>query len=178
MKFRLLILAASALVLGGTSSHNARAERTAIKCPGVIEGVVYYRQATWKWQDKLNITRSRAAFRRFHSCAFARWTGRLWMHRARVHRVKFKNYLKAHPVHDLQYWINKQISAANSIGAASHANGGDPWPNCPDPFDGSGSWQDTVNCENTGNWYDSPGYFRCGLQFKPSWETVYGRLCP
>jgi hypothetical protein len=73
------------------------------------------------------------------------------------------------------YWINKQIMAAEAIARSS---GGDPWPNCPDPHDGGGSWQDTVNCENSGNWYDSPGYFRCGLQFEPRWETVYGRLCP
>jgi hypothetical protein len=57
---------------------------------------------------------------------------------------------------------------------------GDPWPNCPDPHDGSGAtWQDTVNCENNGNWLDSPGYYRCGLQFDPMWERHYGRrFCP
>jgi hypothetical protein len=78
----------------------------------------------------------------------------------------------------LNYWIKRQIWAATLIGSASHANGGDPWPNCPDPFDGGGGWQDTVNCENHGNWYDSPGFYRCGLQFDPGWEHKYGRLCP
>lgn len=82
------------------------------------------------------------------------------------HRLWYSTY---------NYWVQRQIRVANIIGAASS---GDPWPNCPDPFDGGGSWQDTVNCENGGNWYDSPGYYRCGLQFDPGWETKYGRLCP
>lgn len=60
------------------------------------------------------------------------------------------------------------------------ASAGDPWPNCPDPYDGSGaSWYDTVACENNGSWLDSPGYYRCGLQFDPMWERHYGRrFCP
>lgn len=28
-------------------------------------------------------------------------------------------------------------------------------------------WQNTVNCENRGHWYDSPGYFYYGVQFDP-----------
>jgi hypothetical protein len=73
------------------------------------------------------------------------------------------------------YWEQRQIAAAESIGRSSSK---DPWPNCPDPFDGGGSWYDTVACENGGSWLDSPGYYRCGLQFDPAWERVYGRLCP
>lgn len=73
------------------------------------------------------------------------------------------------------YWIKRQIEVATIIGPM-HA---DAWPNCPDPFDGGGyTWQDTVNCENGGNWYDSDGFYRCGLQFDPQWERIYGRLCP
>jgi hypothetical protein len=77
----------------------------------------------------------------------------------------------------LDYWIRRQIAVATIIASA----GGNHWPNCPDPFDyprGRYSWQDTVNCENGGNWYDSPGFYRCGLQFHPNWELRYGRLCP
>jgi hypothetical protein len=62
----------------------------------------------------------------------------------------------------------------------ARASSGDPWPSCPDPHDGSGaSWYDTVRCENNGSWLDSPGYYRCGLQFDPMWERYYGRrFCP
>jgi len=74
------------------------------------------------------------------------------------------------------YWINKQITVATKIGRAATV---DPWPNCSDPiWDGAASWQVTVDCENQGNWMDSPGFFRCGLQFHPNWERKYGRLCP
>jgi hypothetical protein len=72
-------------------------------------------------------------------------------------------------------WRARQIAAAEAIGRES---AGDPWPNCPDPFDGGGSWDDTVRCENGGSWLDTPGYFRCGLQFLPAWEQRFGRLCP
>jgi hypothetical protein len=73
-------------------------------------------------------------------------------------------------------WRARQIAAATTIAQESS---GDPWPSCPDPYDGSGaSWDDTVNCENSGDWLDSPGYYRCGLQFDPMWERRFGRLCP
>lgn len=82
----------------------------------------------------------------------------------------------APPPPTMNYWIVRQMNVAATIARSS---GGDPWPNCPDPYDGSGaSWYDTVSCENGGNWYDSPGYYRCGLQFDPGWEIKYGRLCP
>lgn len=71
-------------------------------------------------------------------------------------------------------WAARQIAAATVIGRES---GGDPWPNCPDPWDG-GSFTALVSCENGGSWYDSPGYYRCGLQFDPMWEQRFGRLCP
>ena len=78
--------------------------------------------------------------------------------------------------HSKRYWIKKQIRVATIIGR--HA-AKDPWPNCPDPIWNRGAtWWDTVRCENRGNWYDSPGYYRCGLQFAPMWERIYGRLCP
>jgi hypothetical protein len=106
--------------------------------------------------------------KRFHkrwSCKAVKWLSRELQQTRRAMR----------PVRGTNYWIGRQIWAANQIGASS---GGDPWPNCPDPFDGGGSWQATVNCENSGNWYDSAGYYRCGLQFDPMWERKYGRLCP
>jgi len=74
-------------------------------------------------------------------------------------------------------WAAIQMHYGRRLAVASN---GDPWPNCPDPHDGSGaSWQATVNCENNGSWLDSPGYYRCGLQFDPMWERHYGRkFCP
>lgn len=76
----------------------------------------------------------------------------------------------------VNYWVAKQIAAAEVLAREA---GADPWPNCPDPYDGSGgSWSSTVACENSGSWLDSPGFYRCGLQFDPIWERRFGRLCP
>ncbi|MFL5864690.1 MAG: hypothetical protein ACJ780_28670 [Solirubrobacteraceae bacterium] len=71
-------------------------------------------------------------------------------------------------------WVERQMYAAAVIARES---GSDPWPSCPDPWDG-GSFSSLVACENGGSWYDSPGYYRCGLQFDPIWERRFGRLCP
>lgn len=130
-------------------------------------GEMHCREAS----QKLNIAHAKYVChhgRRAHkrwSCQAVQW----------LTRELKKTEAALHPVVTTSSWIAKQISVANMIGAAS---GGDPWPNCPDPYDGGGSWQSTVNCENGGNWYDSPGYYRCGLQFDPMWEQKYGQLCP
>ena len=72
----------------------------------------------------------------------------------------------------------KQICAGWWVGLnAKRHRLPDPWPNCPDPVFGGGGWYDTVRCENSGHWYDTPGFFRCGLQFHPMWERYFGRLC-
>lgn len=88
------------------------------------------------------------------------------------------------------WWVEKQIRIAEKLGAEGDRQNTDPWPNCPDPYDHRGhSWIDTLACENVAffqtygptdprSWLDPPGYYRCGLQFKPSWEDKYGRLCP
>lgn len=112
-----------------------------------------------------------------------RWVARRELRRARVWvRVVGRELAETrralHPVvanYGTSFWVARQIAAATVIGRES---GGDPWPNCPDPFDGGGSWWDTVQCENGGSWMDSPGYYRCGLQFEPGWERRFGRLCP
>lgn len=43
----------------------------------------------------------------------------------------------------------------------------------PQPVVDISAWQQTVNCENSGNWADSPGFFYLGLQFDPTtWRTA------
>lgn len=112
-----------------------------------------------------------------HARALADLRARLAELRQRVRHLAV--HTDAAPPVATDDWRARQIAAAEKIGAAADAAGTDPWPNCPDPYDHTGaSWDDTVQCENSGNWLDSPGYFRCGLQFEPRWETVYGRLCP
>jgi hypothetical protein len=107
------------------------------------------------------------------------WGWKKW-NRGKVMRVWHHRHLNAHwaskQCRTISYWIRRQIWAGNVLGRESRR---DPWPNCRDPWDGSGaSWYQTVQCENGGNWYDSPGYYRCGLQFDPAWESRFGQLCP
>jgi len=114
--------------------------------------------------------RGKGTTRRWHCLA------RRWLIRERKESLQ-----RVNPYHSAGYWANVQILYATKLARDSRA---DPWPNCPDPGprdnQGAGhSWHDTVACENGGNWLDSPGYYRCGLQFDPGWETHYGvRFCP
>lgn len=97
---------------------------------------------------------------------------RPWVIRVRRDRLAA---LRARASRCAPWYVTTQIRVATIIGPM-HV---DAWPNCPDPFDSrSYTWTDTVRCENGGSWLDSPGYYRCGLQFDPGWERRYGRLCP
>jgi hypothetical protein len=74
----------------------------------------------------------------------------------------------------------RMIAAGEQVAAESV---GDPWPNCPDPHAGGGSWDDTVKCENRGIYesaglaaawrLDPPGYYCGPLQLDPIiWRHV------
>lgn len=132
--------------------------------------VTYFERSVHKDQTAIAFLTSTTAPRTLQRIGDLHW----YRTALRWHTGMLARY-KARLAPPVDYWITRQITIATKIAQES---GGDPWPNCPDPFDGSGTWQDTVNCENGGNWYDSPGYYRCGLQFDPGWEIKYGRLCP
>lgn len=90
--FALTAVIVAATMMGGTSTANA--EKVKYKCPGVIKGIHYYRQATWEWQDKLGLQRTRVAWQKFQSCKFAHWTARRWMKRAHAHRAKYLAHVR------------------------------------------------------------------------------------
>ncbi len=73
--------------------------------------------------------------------------------------------------------VARMIAAGEQVKRESA--GSDPWPNCPDPYDGSGgSWQDTKGCESSGySWFEDPPGFYCGpLQIDPNvWAHVIRR---
>jgi hypothetical protein len=72
-----------------------------------------------------------------------------------------------------------------NIAAAEYvaAQGGNPWPNCPDPLRDGASWDDTKRCESPGySWnVDPPGYYCGPLQLDPKlWAypiRLYGVPC-
>lgn len=118
--------------------------------------------------------RGKGITKRWHCLA------RRWLIRERKETLRRIDQAN-NPYRSAGYWANIQILYATKIAWSSRE---DPWPNCPDPGprdnQGSGhTWYDTVACENHGNWLDSPGYYRCGLQFDPDWEVKYKtRFCP
>lgn len=153
MAFALIVVSFAAGSVSSASAHNIKDPKTAYKH---AQDVLRF----FKHHKKLAKTPAARVVIRNH-----RWL---------LHRADRELHPQP-PTYSREYWIQRQIAVATAIGSASR---GDPWPNCPDPFDGTGSWYDTAACENGGNWYDSPGYYRCGLQFDPGWERKYGKLCP
>lgn len=53
-------------------------------CPGVRQYIVQRRNATWKWEDLLNVPRTKTSYgeRSEIHCAHLRWSGKLWAERA------------------------------------------------------------------------------------------------
>lgn len=158
----------------------------AIRDQSVVENAQARGELTWR-QNEILVERAqthrctdtlgRARFRVEQRIitggpAYRRWVLNLWRGRARLYCKAAADYQRPQTS-----WAAIQIHYATLIARASSR---DPWPNCPDPYDGSGaSWDRTVACENAGSWLDSPGYYRCGLQFDPMWERHYGRrFCP
>ena len=163
------VVALILLIIQRADAHNSKRPYS----EALMHRIDHKIRSTHHCQDALGIykTRSNYSYRRTRSLQYRQWVWRRWNRRADY----YCDMVRARRDRPGDYWIAKQIWVANQIGASSIR---DPWPNCPDPYDGGGSWQDTVNCENGGSWYDSPGYYRCGLQFDPMWERKYGRLCP
>lgn len=112
--------------------------------------------------------------------AHRRWARKAVVWLARELR---QSYAWLHPAPRRVYTTS---GPTNVIAAAEYVarQGGDPWPSCRDPYDGSGgSWQDTKDCESRGySWYEDPPGYYCGpLQLDPNvWASVirrYGIPC-
>jgi hypothetical protein len=89
VKVALVTLTALGLLLGGTNNKARSQERS---CRESREAIVFYRHATWSWQDKLGAVRTRTAHseRWSHSCAYLRWAARLWIVRSNKYRQEYR----------------------------------------------------------------------------------------
>lgn len=101
---RKLVLTTVLLVaLGGAAGQTALAESAKereatafVKCPGIVKGVLFYRTATWKWQNKINIPPTKSSFnaRKARSCKYAKWVANLWEARAVEFRKKYEAHIR------------------------------------------------------------------------------------
>lgn len=106
------LLALSIIILamagGGVATNTAQAEvqNVTTLCPGVVKGIEFYRTATWKWQDKLGISRSKSTFKpkRVKSCEYAKWVARHWQSKAKEHRKKYEAFLKSYDYANSSIW--------------------------------------------------------------------------
>lgn len=110
---------------------------------------------------------------RSRSIAFREWVHERWAGR----HAACVRYVRAQ-ADRLANVVARMIAAAEQVKRES-GRGSDPWPNCPDPYDGRGhSWQDTKDCESPGHpWHvDPPGYYCGPLQLDPKiWAHVIRR---
>lgn len=98
--FRKLIMLSIvvAVIGGGVATSTAQAENLSIKCPSVAKGVVFYKKATWRWQDVLGKPHTKASRSAIRSCKYGKWVAELWRVRAKTER-RWINTLE-HANHD------------------------------------------------------------------------------
>lgn len=91
-----LALTALSLLLGGTSTAQARSVAVTKACPGHVKGIYFYRNYTRHWEHKLGRTPSKSNFNasKIHSCKYVMWVAKHWHHRAVQTRIQYKQYLK------------------------------------------------------------------------------------
>lgn len=87
---KLLVLS---VIIGATNT--AQAEVVQKVCPGHLQGVNYYRTATWEWQKKHGAHKIRSVFsdRTSKSCDYVVWVADLWRNRAKTAREKYHKAL-------------------------------------------------------------------------------------
>lgn len=143
-----IALSALAILLGATS--NAQARTVATACPGHVQGVYYYRDATRRWERKLGKNPTRSSFNAsmVRSCQYVVWVAHLWANRAAKTRDQYAAYLKRQA--ELRAQQARQAQGAlTSDWACIHSH--------------EGAWN-----ANTGN-----GYYG-GLQMDLTFQSQYG----
>lgn len=144
MRKLLFVTVVAALLLGVGGTSTAHAKSVAHACPGIVKGVYYYRSATWKWQDKMDMTKTKSVFQasKIHSCKYATWVAHRWLKRATRLRVAYPEWVRSHPL----------VTIAQSLVGAFL---------CIHRYEGA--WN-----SNTGN-----GYYG-GLQMDSAFQSKYG----
>ncbi len=168
----LFVILLGAVAVPRSESHQLRAQ------PGVklIHKVDHARRAAQGCRQRLEGRTWPVEYleRRTSNLALRAWVLRRWTLRATWKCGELRRAIEAR-----NSARARNIAAASAIFYEGHGGRGDPWPNCPDPFDGSGSWDDTKACESgRGSWdYDPPGYYCGPLQLDPRiWARIIARF--
>lgn len=92
-----LVTSALALLIQGADSEKAQASATVVSaCPGVVQGVYYYRGQTRLWERKQEKAPSKSTFNAslVRSCKYTIWVAHHWKHKARAARQSYLVWYK------------------------------------------------------------------------------------
>lgn len=100
--------------LGSRDGLSAKAPQA--RCKESREAIVFYRNSTYHWQDQLEVTRTRTAHseRWARSCAYLRWTARLWIVRNNDARRRYYS-VATNPVAAIRFVFGRYASQALSV---------------------------------------------------------------
>lgn len=149
MKALALVLSSLHLLLGAGTSKAQASVSAAKACPGVVQGVYYYRGQTRLWERKLERSPSKSNFNAtvVRSCKYTVWVAHKWQRKAHRTRRQYQAYLVYQQRHQQQQ--QQAQGALTSDWACIHGY--------------EGAWN-----SNTGN-----GYYG-GLQMDMGFQSTYG----
>lgn len=118
---KLLLIALMVVMAVFISPAHAKGTAQA-ECKPTHDGIRFYRAVTWKRQDALGISHTRASKARIIGCSYARWVAHLWQHRAFLLREKYERHqhfmatVQTDPVSAISYVFGPY--ARDAIGVA------------------------------------------------------------
>lgn len=88
------------VVLGATAStahaiNSTTGSQGYSYCHDTLVGINFYRGATWNWQSKLGVPRTKSNFKftgQVKSCAYAKWIAQTWAVRAKDAHKKYTDH--------------------------------------------------------------------------------------
>lgn len=123
MRVAVLSLVLAGILLGSTAT-NANAKPSVVACQSSKHAVVFYREATWRWQTKRGHPKTQTSHseRWAKSCPYLRWVARLWVKRSVSAKKEYNRYLRHlqdvranDPIAAIQHVFGKYASEAIAV---------------------------------------------------------------
>lgn len=99
MRLLATVLTLAALFVSGqTNAASAKQEKGS--CKAVKSSVLFNREKTWNWQERLVVDKTRASLtaqqiRSHKACGYLRWVSELWQKRRSSSKERFSTYTKS-----------------------------------------------------------------------------------